>query len=219
MQSSSEATSEQQQHQQQSHHLPWASAFPLSTGQVAEVPAASPFATVPAGWTLQLDNQDGRIYYFETATGRRSWIHPHATVITDTDPFPPYPTSFRKDKTTQGKWNWGNPHPDDGTRNPLETPLHATQRPDAHQCQAVVACCWCPPLGLFALYHSISTDRAWNQGRYSDAMKHSREAPKYSQWATCLGIGFWIWFLFLRPQGQGRDWFDGIFDTMDWNSG
>jgi Interferon-induced transmembrane protein/WW domain len=190
MQSSSEATSERP------HFVPMATALGNT--------ASSPFATVPGGWTIQVDPQDGRIYYLETVSGRRSWIHPHAdtTMTHSHDPITSNTDKWRMD------------------RNPLDTPLNATRRPDAHQCQSVVACLMCPALGILALYHSLATNRAWNQERYSDAMGHSREAPKYAQLATCLGMVFWIWFFFFRPQGQGREWWGGIWDNIgDWGGG
>lgn len=90
-----------------------------------------------------------------------------------------------------------------------ENPFHATRKPDTHECNAVVALILFPPLGLLAIYHSLSVNPAWESGRYGDAVTHSRQAPKYASFATCVGIGFWIWYFFFR----------GGFDWPDWNFG
>ncbi|CAB9507147.1 expressed unknown protein [Seminavis robusta] len=50
-----------------------------SEGHGKSLPATSnPFTVVPPGWTITPDPSDGRLFYLETATGRRSWTHPHA---------------------------------------------------------------------------------------------------------------------------------------------
>jgi len=84
-----------------------------------------------------------------------------------------------------------------------EDPYVASRRPDNHQCGAIASLILCPPLGLFALYHSIRVDQCWKGGQYSDAVIHSRQSPQFSSWGILLGAVFWIcWFFFRRGRGE-----------------
>jgi len=95
-----------------------------------------------------------------------------------------------------------------------EHPSRAAHRPDNHQCNAFCSLCLCPPVGIIALYHSISVDRCWNQGLYGDSVNHARQAPKYACLGNVVGIGFWIYWLFFR-EGSEFEWPDFDFDWGD----
>ena len=77
-----------------------------------------------------------------------------------------------------------------------ETPMTASNRPDSHQCLALFSCILFPPLGIFALVHSILTYRAWSQGRYGDAYDHSRQAYNFSWWSICIVVVYAIYRYF-----------------------
>ena len=95
-----------------------------------------------------------------------------------------------------------------------EHPSHAARRPDNHQCDAFCSLCLCPPIGIIAMYHSISVDRCWKQGLYGDSVNHARQAPKYACLGNVIGIGFWIYWLLFR-EGSDFEWPDFDFDWGD----
>ncbi|CAB9498078.1 expressed unknown protein [Seminavis robusta] len=219
MQSSSQATSEQQWHAPSHHQHHPTGGIPVVVPQPHQShpslfsSTGSQYATVPPGWATVMDPNDGRIYYLETSTGRRSWVHPHASSM-NTDLAGNTPTSTMNYLRSMFPRQHAPTKYDDtllNHHNPLDTPLNATRRPDTNQCYAVVSCILFPPIGILAVYHSCMTDKCWKEGRYSDAIGHARESPKYSGLAVCLGIAFWIWYIFFRRDG-GADWFDGLFD-------
>jgi len=169
----------------------------------------NPYASLPMGWSTAVDPQDGRIYYYEVATGQRSWHHPYAAM--------PPAQNMTNPNQTRGSTN--NPHgyyTNDGIndRNMSmmmhadHNPRYAHSRPDNHQCSAVAALLLCFPLGLFAVYHSWQTDVAWKAGRYGDAVTHARQTPQYASWGIMIGSIYWIlWFFFRRGNGEW-DWPD-----------
>eukprot|EP00978_Attheya_sp_CCMP212_P005717 scaffold12829_cov65-Attheya_sp.AAC.2 len=145
---------------------------------------------LPAGWTTQTSGADGRIYYHNAATGQTSWTHPHHTMGTTVG-------------TAVGTRIPGN------QERMLDTPLNATRRPESHQCCACVSCMCMPPMGLCALFHSFQTDRAWSDGRYGDAVNHSRQAHNYANFGCFAGIALWIyWHFFVQGNGFNFDWGD-----------
>lgn len=89
-----------------------------------------------------------------------------------------------------------------------EHPSHATRRPDNHQCTAVVSLFLCPPIGLFAIYHSCHVDSCWKQGLYSDSVSHARQAPKFACFGNVVGVCFWLYWIFFREGGVDIDWPD-----------
>ena len=145
---------------------------------------------LPPGWKLAYRENDGRPYYFELATGKTSWNHPHA---------PP-------DTEQKGKRNmYGGVG--------METPATAAKRPDSHQCCALFSCVVFPPLGIFALVHSTLTYRAWSKGKYGDAYDHSRQAYNFAWWAVAIFLGFVTYHFFF---GGGPGW-DGIKNLFNFN--
>ena len=192
---------------------------PVQDDSGATAPRRNPFATLPAGWTTEADPNDGRIFYWHAASGTSSWTHPNAAIsvssnITSRDqgsrPRSPDESSFHYVPAPNSSF----PRTQAGTAAPLpplpaENPYMASRRPDNHQCGAIAALILCPPLGIFALYHSIRVDQCWKAGQYSDAFVHSRQSPQFSSWGMMIGIIFWIcWFFFRRGRGEWEwpDW-------------
>ena len=136
---------------------------------------------LPSGWKIAHRQSDGRMYYFELASGKTSWNHPYA-----------------RDSDTVG------PH-----ARYQETPATAGRRPDSHQCCAVFSCLVFPPLGIFALVHSVMTYRAWSRGKYGDAFDHSRQAYNFAWWAVAIFLGFVAYHFFVDGPGwNGFNLFD-----------
>mmetsp|Transcript_23135 Transcript_23135/g.35190 ORF Transcript_23135/g.35190 Transcript_23135/m.35190 type:complete len:227 (-) Transcript_23135:720-1400(-) len=141
---------------------------------------------VPSGWKISHREFDGRMYYFEMATGKTSWSHPRAPTL----------------PSTNGNGNRGSI---------AETPHSASRRPDSHQCCAVFSCIVFFPLGIPALIHSCMTYRAWSKGKYGDAYDHSRQAYNFAWWAIAIFIGYIIYRVFFGAGAPGWQFFN-IFD-------
>jgi hypothetical protein len=141
---------------------------------------------LPSGWKIAHRETDGRMYYFELGTGKTSWNHPLAG----------------QDVVRNQAGGVG-----------LETPYNASRRPDSHQCCAVFSCFVFPPLGIFALIHSIMTYRTWSQGKYGDSYDHSKQAYNFSWWAVAIFLGFVFYQYFVI--GPGWATVKGIF-SFDW---
>ncbi len=137
---------------------------------------------LPPGWKIAYREHDGRMYYFELATGKTSWSHPFASLV---DP-----------EGSGGR----------GSFVSVETPQTASRRPDSHQCLAAFACFVFPPLGIPALIHSFLTYRAWSRGRYGDAYDHSRQAYNFAWWAVALFVAYVIYRIFWDG-GPGWEFF------------
>lgn len=184
----------------------------------------NPFATLPPGWTTEADPKDGRLFYWHAASQTSTWTHPNAPASSTNKnatkdfmggPRSPDDSSFHYVPAPSAT---STPNISDkaagGTNNavplpPAENPYMASRRPDNHQCGAIAALILCPPLGIFALYHSVRVDQCWKAGQYSDAIIHSRQSPQFSSWGMMIGIIFWIcWFFFRRGRGEWEwpDW-------------
>lgn len=176
------------------------------------VPSENAWGNLPPGWVTAVSPTDGRIYYWEQATGRTSWTHPlamNSSKSMDNQSPPPdnrYPTpGERSNNSWNSPWrgfswerrNRGIGMEDSGmTRTEyLDTPFNASRRPENHQCYAVTALILCFPLGVCACIHSFSVDRAWRQGRYGDAVNHSRQATSYACFGCFVGACFWIYWI------------------------
>ena len=148
---------------------------------------------------MDVDPQDGRIYYVELSTGRKSWQHPLA-------PPPPQPRaqpfSSNRNLTTMNGF-----YDKDASNEIIDIMIHADnnpryayRRPENHQCSAVAPTVLHFPLGLFALYHSRQTDLAWKKGRYGDAINHARQNSTTRKLGNC----HWSHFLDIRVLLQTR---------------
>jgi len=137
--------------------------------------------TLPPGWKVAYRETDGRMYYFELVTGKTSWNHPLS-------PLSPTHTNTPRQ----------------------ESVAMASKRPDSHQCCAVFSCIAFPPLGIFALVHSILTYRAWSKGKYGDAFDHSRQAYSFAWWAIAIFLAFVAYRVFI----DGPGW--EIFNIFNW---
>lgn len=185
--------------------------------QTAASPSSSPFASVPPGWTTEVDTRDGRLFYYNAATGAATWTHPHAPPSND------QPDNGSTPARNSGTRDGPQPPPFDYVSTPQqqgyhaagrgeENPYIASRRPDNHQCSALAALLLCPPLGVFAMYHSIRVDQCWKTGQYSDSVIHARQAPQFGSWGIMLGGIFWIcWFFFRRGRGE--------WEWPEWNIG
>ena len=182
----------------------------------------NPYSILPPGWATAVDPHDGRIYYYERASGQTSWAHPSANQKNHHHPHhntggvpsalplspPPPSSSFLPSNNPGQLYPYNTTHAD-------YDPRWARSRPDNHQCSAVTALVLFFPLGIFAIYHSYKTDASWKAGKYGDAVVHARQAKQYASWGTTLGILFWIlWFFFRRGKGEWEwpnvgEWFRG----------
>jgi hypothetical protein len=181
-----------------------------------------PFVALPTGWSTAISPEDGRIYYWEEATGRTSWTHPLAVPPTQAPQQSPLPPPNDLPQASRTFWSGGNGHRKTSknflggmhmTRSEYhDTPFNATQRAGNHQCYAVTALVLCFPMGAFAMYHSIQVDRAWEQTRFGDAVNHSRQASKFACFGTFIGVCFWIYWLLFHNGNSLFEWPDFDFD-------
>lgn len=158
---------------------------------------------LPNGWTSAMDPSTGCVYYYNEQTGQSSWRHPAVqSEKKENGLLPDNNKLFGRRRRTL--------HPADYSTL-QEDPSHATRRPDNHQCDAFCSLCLFLPIGLIAMYHSVSVDRCWRQGLYGEAVNHARQAPKYACLGNVVGIAFWIYWIFFR-EGSEFEWPDFDFD-------
>jgi len=169
------------------------------------------YSILPPGWETAVHPADGRMYYFEKATGRTSWEHPYFLAgATATAIVPDVGAEsngegwnirryFSRNKQ-QAHEDFYLPHRDN--------PIYANEKPDTHECNSFLAMILFPPIGLLAVYHTLAVNWSWESGRYGDAINHARQAPKYASLAMCFGIVFWLWFFLLRTEEQRQRWSD-----------
>jgi hypothetical protein len=207
--------------------MPYASATPyIEAPQRDHILSSNhPFACLPEGWKTEVDPTDGRIFYYNISSGERSWRHPSAPPEDEYNNSGTKNSIFgrnslfgrnsrfkssQQEQQQQQQQQQLPPPPQSASPAGMwnEHPSHATRRPENHQCDAVVALCLFPPLGILALYHSIQVDRCWQQGLYGDSVNHARQAPKYAGFGIFVGIVFWIYVIFFR---------DEPFRWPDWN--
>jgi hypothetical protein len=86
----------------------------------------------------------------------------------------------------------------------------AAAEPLTHQAFAVISLLF-PPLGVFAIYHSLKVRPSLSENRFADARYHSEQAYNYAWWSLfCVGCIFlYIWL------GDGD--LDLDFDGFDWD--
>ena len=159
-------------------------------------PAAS-----ATSWASAVDRASGRVYYYNTSTGERSW----GLVSTGS-------TQRNQQIHSDFDYHRQQMEGDGDDENPHHSRQHS--RIDNHQCDSFVALLLCPPIGLIALYHSWCVDRCWRQGRYGEAYIHAKQAPQYACLAKCLGVGFWIYWIVVRDNEFDFDWPE--FDLEGW---
>lgn len=151
---------------------------------------------LPPGWKISYHPSDGRMYYLETDTGRQSWTHPWAN--SDAPENCGGPVRGGRFRERLSKWvNGSQGHDRDRSAYDdrfQDDPRAATRRPDSHQCCAVFACLVMPPLGLCALFHSLKVGKSWKEGRYGDAMDHSRQSYNYAWFGVLIAIVVLLYF-------------------------
>ena len=189
----------------------------------------NPFSTLPPGWTTEADPKDGRLFYWHAATGTSCWTHPNADPKNRIPPRSPAQddSSFHYMPAPYWTGTPSNAPPNATTTTtttskavplppPSENPYMASRRPDNHQCGAIAALVLCPPLGIFALYHSMRVDACWKTGQYSDAVIHSRQSPQYSSWGIMIGIIFGFVGSFFVEDGVNGNGPTGNWEIKRW---
>jgi hypothetical protein len=181
-------------------------------------PPPPTYLSLAPGWTTAISPQDGRIYYWEKATGKTSWTPPIApltyqpnVVMTPpsaptrpsmpTQPLPNDTSTRSLDRARSGiiaSRSMKDHHSIDHNTAMI---VGYSQRPTTHQCYAIVATILFFPLGLFALIYSLKVESAWNASRTNDSIRYSRRALLFSRVSAAFGAVFWIWFLFFRGPG------------------
>lgn len=166
--------------------------------------------SLPPGWKIAHRDSDGRMYYWNMSTGQTTWCHPLAPTgngngRNTTSPSPLFP--FMNNTNTNSL------SPADQAdiirkRQLMETPANASKRPDSHNCCAIFSCIVFPPLGIFALIHSILTYRSWGEGRYGDSHDHSKQAYTFAWWAIAIFVGFVVYHFILRDWNWDWNFFD-----------
>ncbi len=158
---------------------------------------------LPHGWKVAHRDTDGRLYYWNMTTGQSSWSHPLAATT---------PSNYHGSRSSTLFPNTNPLSAADQAdlerrQRLMETPQNAHRRPDSHNCCAVFSCLVFPPLGIFALIHSMMTYRSWSNGRYGDSHDHSRQAYNFAWWAIAIFVAFLIYRFVWR---DGTPW--NIFD-------
>lgn len=192
---------------------PFEDAVYIESGQVPPPPpppSDSPNSSLPPGWAAAVSPHDGRMYYWEKATGKTSWTHPSAAATHQ-----PYlamaPGAKHTPSASITKENQlvaTNLSMDSGASGIIASrsmrsvdPLKNNGFPVTHQCYAIVATLLFFPLGLFALIYSFKVESAWDAGRTIDSLRYSRRALLFSRVSITLGVVFWMWFIFCRGPG------------------
>lgn len=167
----------------------------------------APFGALPEGWTTAFDQSDGRMYYWHMPSGTTSFTHPSAAdaqavmAPADCEGLSTNPVARIARMYSNRNINCMTSQAMTSAAV-IESSLYAHRRPNTHECNACTALFCCPLFGAMACYHSFSVNRKWRQGRYGEAVDHSRQASKYASFATFLGLCFWIFWLCMGPDGR-----------------
>jgi len=193
-------------------------------------PQRSSITTDDGCWASAIDPKTRRVYYYNKATGERSW----SLIPTHKQQQQQQQNPYHQQQEGCGIYsncNYNRMH-----HNPQPTTAAAAEidPPNSHSCESFLALLLCPPLGIFAVYHSIMVHQSgsWKEEKlhtnssnniYSKAQYyHASKAAQYACWANCLGICFWIyyWVVVVGTDGKNNgdfewpDFFD--FDWNDW---
>jgi hypothetical protein len=186
--------------------------------QLDQPPPPSPAAAfLPPGWTAAVTPGDGRLYYLETSTGRTSWTHPGGAPQKMKQPVVVDPSTMSNVVISPQQHqdvvkpsltiDSGSPSGIMATRTMKSRlsfdsqVLSGSVRPRTHVTFAIVATILFFPLGLFAIVHSMKVNQAWDSGRYSKAVIHSRRVLLFSRLAITIGGIIWMyWFFFAGPE-------------------
>ena len=157
-------------------------------------PCPPPPSPTTGYWVSAVDPKTRRTYYYNKATGERSW-----TLMPDR-PNPHY-------HHTDYQRMYGDPSNDANTTN-HDPPSH--HHNNNHACESFTALLLCPPLGILAVFHSVRAQRETSPVR---ATNHARLASQYACWGNALGVCFWLYWFLLRGD-EPFDW-----NMRDWNWG
>lgn len=185
---------------------------------------------LPEGWEEAVSPVDGRIYFYNAATGATSWTHPGASgenavpappkeEIATTPSLGDYSgilanrsTMIDESPVVQAKSTLTtseapaavNPAVD--VEEGLYTKMSdydPAQPIDSHRCYSVIAMILFFPLGVFAFCSSLSTVTKWHQGQYEKAHDRSQRALVFSRISVVIGAVFWAYFIYCYFAGPG----------------
>lgn len=81
-------------------------------------------------------------------------------------------------------------------------PIGAMQRPKSWLVESILATIFCcMPFGIAGIVFAARVEALWNEGRYAEAIKASKDAGKWTKISVFVAVGWWIvycafWLLF-----------------------
>jgi len=172
-------------------------------------------ANLPPNWSTAVSQEDGRVYYWNSATGATSWIHPN--FFKSPVPSPPAKTDINASMTSVP--SMGDASGIIEARSSTISVVgdfHAmadkeqqgdfhdydpTQPINSHRLYSIAAFILFFPLGIFALVQSCRVVSNWKQQKYEKAHDKSQQALLYSRISCAIGICFWVYYLFFSGPG------------------
>jgi len=175
-------------------------------------------ANLPANWSTAVSQQDGRVYYWNSATGATSWIHPNFFK----SPVPCPPSEDIMYKSLSNVPSMGDASGIIESRSMTRTvsigegdggddfhamidkdfPAYDPTKPiNSHRVYSIVAFLLFFPLGIFALIQSCNVVSKWKQQKYEQAHDKSQQALLYSRISCAIGICFWVYLCFFSGPG------------------
>jgi len=182
-------------------------------------------ANLPVNWSTAVSQEDGRVYYWNSATGATSWIHPN--FFNTAIPSPPSEDNVYKSlsnvpsmgdasgilearSTTRSVRSAksavvvasGSSGEDFHAMIDKDFPEYDPSRPiNSHRMYSIVAFILFFPLGIFALYQSCNVVSKWKQQKYELAHDKSQQVLLYSRISCAIGICFWVYLCFFSGPG------------------
>lgn len=204
---------------------------PPTTEPIAE-PTPEP-KPLPEGWEEAVSPVDGRVYYYNAASGATSWTYPSNSepVEDEVQTAPSYvPTivpsigdfsgilANRSTMTVSASKSMDPP-----AANDVETGIYTkmtdydpAQPINTHRCYSVLALILFFPLGVFALFSSFSTVTKWHAGQYEKAHDCSQRTVLLSRISCIIGVLFWGYFTYCYLAEPGpynfipREWYPEV---------
>jgi len=182
-------------------------------------------ANLPSNWSTAVSQQDGRVYYWNSATGATSWIHPNFFK----SPVPCPPTgaaAFERSQTIapvmsdssgimesrsitrtvsvgcDSNGGSGGGGDDFHAMIDKDFPAYDPAKPiNSHRVYSICAFLLFFPLGIFALIQSCQVVSKWKEQKYEQAHDKSHQALLYSRISCSIGICFWVYLCFFTGPG------------------
>mmetsp|Transcript_69544 Transcript_69544/g.77797 ORF Transcript_69544/g.77797 Transcript_69544/m.77797 type:complete len:264 (-) Transcript_69544:80-871(-) len=185
-------------------------------------------ANLPPNWSTAVSQQDGRVYYWNSATGATSWIHPN--FFKSPVPSPPAGSAFVRSQTIApvmsdtsgimesrsitrtvsagcesndgGGGGAGRGGDDFHAMIDKDFPAYDPAKPiNSHRVYSIFALLLFFPLGIFALIQSCQVVAKWKEQKYEQAHDKSQQALLYSRISCAIGICFWVYLCFFTGPG------------------